>query len=256
MTNLPNDTRLKDFMAEVRELGRDAAQGKDALPNLAMKTTIAARDGLISTEKDADGNDSADLIYGEYRESESKKAKHEHTEGGIKGNTAKLRSFINLGMLPNIDGAEVLERAVKIRHEQKAKKEKVKSAYEALLDISRKQLDPVNVDEPLTDEVITEVIRKKPGKVTTAQERLAKVYEELSALNDEKELEGARSYIQDAAEMVRDGLLSIDAEVPPITKEEKELAALMAKMSRLGAVAKEAAAAQLQRQLDLAQAAE
>lgn len=234
MTTLQNDNRYVDLLKDVRELGREAALGKDALPNLAMKVTTAARDGIISTEKDADGKDDADRIYEEYREAQSKKAKHEHTEGGITGNTAKLRSFVNLGMLPNIDPVDVLERAVKIRHEQKAKKEKVKGAYEAYIDVSRKQLDPVNQNDPLTDEVIIEVVRKKPGKTATPAERLADVYKELSALNDEKELEACRGSIQDAAEYVAEALKAIDVALPPITKEEKELAALIAKAAKLG----------------------
>ena len=43
-----NDTRLPDFMKAVRELGKDAAEGKDSLPKLAFKVVEAAANGVIS----------------------------------------------------------------------------------------------------------------------------------------------------------------------------------------------------------------
>src|SRR5258705_3999538 len=88
-----NDTRLADFMGMVRELGRDAAQGKDALPNLAISFVRAVADQVIDLAKDQDGDDGAARIFKTYAASEGKKAVHDRTETGLKANISKLRQL-------------------------------------------------------------------------------------------------------------------------------------------------------------------
>jgi hypothetical protein len=61
-----NDTRLVDFMKEVREEGRNAAQRKDALPNLAIKFIRAVADEVIEIAKDQDGLDAAARVFTAY----------------------------------------------------------------------------------------------------------------------------------------------------------------------------------------------
>jgi hypothetical protein len=94
-TQLPNDTRLEDFMAEVRQFGRDAAEGKDALPKLAMGFARAVADNVIDASKDKDGHDAAARTFLEYCKSEGKKAVHNRTPESLKANISKLRQIQN-----------------------------------------------------------------------------------------------------------------------------------------------------------------
>ena len=52
----PNDTRLEDGMKFIRELGRDAALGKDSLPKLTFQFTKMTTEGVIDLEKKYEGD--------------------------------------------------------------------------------------------------------------------------------------------------------------------------------------------------------
>lgn len=174
-----NDTRLKDLMAEARELGREMAAGKDSLPNFALKVAYAANDGVISTQKDKDGADDANRLYAEFMAAASKKAVHEHTTGGIKANTSKLRQIMVAATKTTCDFPDVLKRLVNARKVAISKEEKVQSAFPAMVSAARMQNEQ---DDDLTDAQIGECISKPEAEAPDVEKVLASVEKKLSEL--------------------------------------------------------------------------
>lgn len=178
-----NDTRLSDFMSVVRELGRDAASGKDSLPNLAVATVRAVADGVIDTSKDASGDDGAARIFKAYAAAEGKKAVHDRTENGLKANISKLRQLCNFAGNPKWDAVDVLNRAIVQRQQARDTDEmEVKPAYAAFVDVAREQLKH---DDELSDDMLRDIVLKsaKEREVTVEGQlkKAQKIIDELIA---------------------------------------------------------------------------
>lgn len=147
-----NDTRLQDFMGTVRELGRDSAAGKDALPNLAVAFARAVYDGVVETKADQHGDDAAARVFKTYAASEGKKKVHDRTESGLKANISKLRQIQKASELRSkLDFVDVLNRAHTIRQTAIDDDIDVKPAYAAFVDVAREQLKH---DEELDDAML------------------------------------------------------------------------------------------------------
>jgi hypothetical protein len=160
------DDLRKAFLADVREFGRDSAAGKDSLPKLAVRVVKAAADGIINytdpkAKKLNDGPDDAELAYTSYVEAESKKAIHEHSDGGKKANISKLRKLIQFGCSTVCDPMDVMNRTVIRRSDLAEAGGDVKGAYPAYVDVARAQIAN---DRDLTDEQIDAAIVKAPAK--------------------------------------------------------------------------------------------
>lgn len=132
--NLSNSAALEDgrknYLADVRELGRESALGKDSLPRLAMRTVEAAALGYI-------GEDDAKQIYDDYLTAESKKLIH--TDNGKAANASKLKSFIKMGLLP-VDAVDVIQRAADLHKEMRKDGLKPQPAYAAYVSVARAQI--------------------------------------------------------------------------------------------------------------------
>lgn len=168
-----NDTRLSDFLASVREFGRDAASGKDALPKLAISVVSAAADGVIDQAKDQDGKDGATRIFEEYTRAEGKKAIHNRSPESVKAQVSKLRQLINFGSNPKFDGVEVINEAFEVRTRFMDEGIEVKPAYAAYVDVAREQLKQ---DTQLTTNQIESVVAKSTAPKETS---LEKVYQKM-----------------------------------------------------------------------------
>ena len=155
--NTQNDTRFADAMAVVRELGRDAASGKDALPNLAVHFVRQIYDGVFTPDKDANGEDAATRIFKEYAKSEGKKAFHDRTEASQKVNISKLKQLEKAAANPKFDFVDVLNRAITIRQTAIDDGIEVKSPYPAYVDVARAQL---KLDEEMDDAMIFAAVTK------------------------------------------------------------------------------------------------
>jgi hypothetical protein len=174
-----NDQRLQDLVSEVREFGRDAAQGKDSLPKLALKVAFAAADGVISLDKDSDGTDDASRLYSEYQKAESKKAVHEHSAGGTKANASKLRQIITAGSMTTCDFYASINKAILKRDELHSAEVKVRPAYHTIVEMAREQIGQA---DDLTDDQIEALCKKpEPGETTLEGEikRMNKIAENL-----------------------------------------------------------------------------
>lgn len=175
------DADKRAFFTQVREFGRDAGTGADALPKLAMHVVQGAYDGLI-------GEGDAKMIYEQYITAES--SKKQHTAGGLTANTSKLRTLITLGLKSNLDGPALIQSAFERLGALRDADIKVKSAYAGYLDVARRQLaDPTN---PLTDADIDEVltVEKKEKSVQdylkTAAKALEKALGMTAEMNDDE----------------------------------------------------------------------
>lgn len=153
-----NDTRLSDFMAEVREFGRDEASGKDALPKLAISVCRAVYEGYLEAGKDTDGADGATRVYHAYVKAKTNKQIHDRSDAGLKANISKLRQIITFagkGAAGAWDAVDVFNRAFTIRADHEKDDIAVKPAYAAFVDVAREQL---KFDVALTDGQIGETI--------------------------------------------------------------------------------------------------
>ncbi len=250
----PNDTRLSDGVKFIRELGKDAALGKDSLPKLAFQFTKMAAEGVIDLEKKYDGEDNgkggktkfddAEFLFTEYSKAEGKKAIHERSLGGLKGNISKARQFVAFGMLTTCDPQNVLERAAAVRKQMIVDSKKVKSAYAAYVDVAREQQ---KLDTDATDEQLEGFIAK-PEKASPelrkiiegAYKKLEKLYTDgIDGVQDQSD------FIKTAADSLRDRLAEIDAANQPDATEEEATAQADEAIAQLGRVSDGALAAML-----------
>lgn len=172
-----NDTRLSDFMSVVHELGREAASGKDSLPNLAISFVRAVADGVIDMSKDASGDDGAARVFKAYATAEGKKAIHDRTENGLKANVSKLRQLGNFAGNPKWDAVDVLNRAIVVRNTARDDELDVKPAYAAFVDVAREQLKH---DDALSDDMLRDVVLKSiNSREVTLEGELKKIAKHL-----------------------------------------------------------------------------
>jgi len=175
-----NDKRLGDLFKQVSKLGEESSLGKDSLPKLAHAVVRAASEGVIDpTTKNAKGEDAAHTIYTKYTQAESKKAIHEHSEGGFKGNVSKLRQLIQMGSMTTVDAVEVMSNAHLARENMIKDSVKVKSAYPFYVDVAREQL---KTDKPLTARELEAIAMKDEPNAKTLEGELKRVLKTLEGL--------------------------------------------------------------------------
>lgn len=175
-----NDKRRSDLNRMVKKLGEEAALGKDSLPKLAQAVVTAAADGVITA------ND-AGALYERYAEAESNKAIHEHSAGGLKANTSKLRQLIAMGEMTTIDPVAVMQAAYDEREKyiaetaeaEGADRPKFKSAYPFYVDVARAQL---KTDTALGAEHFRELMVKPEPKQKDLEAELTAIMKRLEGL--------------------------------------------------------------------------
>lgn len=227
-----NDTRLEDGVKVIRELGRDAALGKDSLPKLAFQFTKMAAEGVIDLEKKYEGDDlpkggkykydDAEFLFGEYSKAEGKKAIHERSSGGLKANVSKARQFVAFGMLTTCDPQNVLERAANVRKQMILDSHKVKSAYAAYVDVAREQQ---KLDADMSDDQLQTVLAKPEKSSPELRKILDGMFKKLEKLYTDgiDGIQDQSDYIKTAADAIRDRIAEIDAaNQPDATDEEVE----------------------------------
>ena len=156
MTN--NNYHYDDLMAKAREYGKAQAAGADALPMLACSVAETASTGALSDTKDANGMDDIARVYAGFVAACSKKAVHEHTDGGVKANTSKLRQIKRAAEKPTCDFyGHVMPRVIATRLNLAKEGVKVKAAYAAYVDAAREQ---IKQDDNLSDDQIADAVRK------------------------------------------------------------------------------------------------
>lgn len=168
-----NDTRLKEFMKDVRKYGAESAAGRDALPHLALRVVQAAADGLIDAED-------TETVYEAYIKADERRAAIERTPAGRKAQVSKLRQLVSLGCLTTVDGFVVITDAKEVLEKAYEKGEgKIKSAYAYFVDVARAQLKQ---DTPLSKDALKELVFKNEPNPKTLEGELEKVRKILEGL--------------------------------------------------------------------------
>lgn len=173
----------KAFFADVRDLGRDSALGKDALPRLALRVVQAVATGIVSP-------DDMKSAYDEYVTAESKKLMH--TDGGKAANVSKLKQLATAAAMTTVDFPDVLDRACEQHAAMRKEGLKPKSAYAAYVDVARAQIASPTAD--LTDDEIRTAMATEPKDkdaksfLKSAAKALEKALEVGGMSDDEREL--------------------------------------------------------------------
>lgn len=173
----------KAFFSDVRELARTAAQGEDALPNLAVRIVEAVSQGVV-------GEADVKTIYEQYTKAQSDRLVH--TDKGKAANTSKLKQIIVCASLPIFNdpkrtAVHWFDDVVGTHYAMRKEGLKVKSAYAGYVDVCRAQL--ASRSAPLNEQQIREVLateqKDKGGKdfLKTAVKALEKALE-AGDLND------------------------------------------------------------------------
>lgn len=162
---LVNDTRFADLNKLVVKLGKDAADGVDALPKLALAVATAAFDRVIDLEpkhavtrdKKSINVDDADILYDVYQKADGKKQFGDYKTTSRKAQVSKLRAIVKAGLNPNCELPKVLIHAAELRNQMAEQKTKVLPAYPAFVQVAREQAE---LDRPMTDDELREAIAK------------------------------------------------------------------------------------------------
>ena len=222
-----SEGRLTKIKTRMAALGRAEAAGLGSRRDAGIALCADAYEGTID-ERDAE------TCYDSYIVALGKTATAKHLTSvgdNVKSRTAqvsKFRTFIKMGMLPNIDGREVLARATAVAEEVAASGTKVLSPFEALRTVCVAQC--AQEKEPLTDEQITTAVSKpEPAD----KDELAKLVAAYKAAYKLAEVIPMPETIE-AVEVYARAIKAQDGEVPAMTKEEKEMAAFMSKARSMG----------------------
>ena len=223
-----SEGRLDKIKAQMGLLGKAEAVGAGSRRDAGIALTAAAYEGTI-------GEDDAETLYDEYITSMGKVAQKKHLAGAgdnVKSRTAqisKFRAFIKLGAMPEpVDGREILTRAVTIAEQVSLTGTKVLSPFEALRTICVAQVAKPGV--PLTDEEIAAAVSKPEPADKDEMQKLVAAYKAAHKLAETIALPGTQAAVQAYA----DAIVELGGEVPPMTKEEKEMAAFVAQAAKFG----------------------
>lgn len=222
-----SEGRLDKILGKMALLGKAEAIGSGSRRDAGIALTEAAFAGDID-------EDDAEPCYDKYQLEAAKQASKKHLTGGsdnVKSRTAqisKFRAFIKVGMLPDVDGREVLARAVAIASDLASSGTKVLSDFEALRTVCVAQI--AQPDTALTEEQISAAVSKKEAGDKDEMAKLVAAYKAAHKLNADLALPGTEAAVKGYA----DAIVELGGDVPAMTKEEKEMAAFMAKAATLG----------------------
>lgn len=229
--NLPNiETHISALKTQLAKLGAAEGKGDSSRPAAAIALTAAAREGYI------DEDDAADM-FASYVNAKAKIAAHnplvtasgyDSEQKSAKQQVSKFRQLIKLGALPNVDGPELLDRTAKLAKDLTATGTKCHPMFDAMLNVARKQIETPN--DTLTDEQITAVVAKAEPRTKSELDKLIDVYKRTVNLADTI----ASPSLDAAVAAMADAITEAGGEVPPTSKEDKELAAFMLQAKKLG----------------------
>ncbi len=205
MTNLATisngfDTLRKEYFADVAKDGSAAGKGKNAWPNVVLRTVAAARDGLLTA-------DDAMPIFETFTRAEGKALVHDRPKDSVKKTKSELTKMIECGKLPNVDSVDVMSRAVTIYGNLKEEGAELKAAYTGYMQVVRDQLK--SPDYALDDDAIAHALLKGEGKPATVETKLKQALAALEAavkLNDTDENPMDLSSVTKAASLVQSTL--------------------------------------------------
>jgi DNA-binding Lrp family transcriptional regulator len=227
--------RLKSLKDDLRALGAQSAKGEGSRPMVALIVCQGAYEGTVRND-----DDDIKELYGAYVSAAAKVAAANPfvTSAGknIEHKSAtqqvsKLKVFIRLGLLPGVEGPDLMKQTAKMIKNISADPDaRTYSAYDGMLIVARKQLEDPN--NALTEEQIAALVTKDDPAEKDTLEKLCTAYKSLLKLDKDLSLPGTAAAVQDIADQIKD----LGGELPPVTKKEKEEAAFMEKAKARGFV--------------------
>jgi hypothetical protein len=177
-----NAPTWKQAMDMAGQFGRHAAAGTDSRPNMGRTATALAEAGTIDLSKvDAEGNrddkserDAASWMYARFF-AENKSAVYSADKDDPKSvavQASKLRAFVKVGLLKDVSGGDVLDRAAAMIA---ADPRSCKPAYDALIDVARAQIKGDQAKVALSDDQIRDIIAKPAKVARNIKERITAV---------------------------------------------------------------------------------
>lgn len=194
------DTLRREYLADVAKDGGLSGKGKNAWPNVLLRTVSAARDGIITT-------DDAMPIFETFARAEGKALVHDRPKDSVKKTKSELVKMIEMGALVNVDAVDVMSRAVTLYGNLKEEGAELKAAYTGYMQVVRDQLK--SPDYALDDDAITHALLKGEGKPATVETKLKQALAALEAavkLNDADENPLDLSSVTKAASLVQSTL--------------------------------------------------
>ena len=194
------DTLRKDYFGEVTKDGAAQGKGKNAWPNVLLRTVSAARDGILTS-------DDALPIFETFARAEGKALVHDRPKDSVKKTKSEIVKMIECGKLINVDAVDVMSRAVTIYGNLKEDGAETKAAYTGYMQVIRDQLK--SPDYALDDEAIAHALLKGEGKPATVETKLKQALAALEAavkLNDSDDNPLDLSSVTKAASLVQSTL--------------------------------------------------
>lgn len=216
---------LKTLRSELKKLGQMEGLGSASRPTAAKRLVDAAFDGLA---KEGD----AEEFYGDYLAgmiTAGKKSPLTSVGGASeKVQISKFRQFIKVGMLPGVDARELMDRVAAHLAASKSAEVATVAPFEAMLSAARVQLAQPDVD--LTDEQVAQCVDKPERASKEEIEKLIDVFRKAAKLNETMPAPSGEAALQ----AMRDWIEEKGGVIPPMTKQEKELAAFHAQAAKFG----------------------
>ena len=205
----------EDLERDLTKFGRAFGQGQNSRPAAGLRCVEVASKINI-------GPDDAKDLYMKFQQAAAAARGMEYqAEASFKVQVSKLKQFLTLGAMPQIDGVDVMNRACDIIKELSAMEDSPLkgSAYDNMVNIARQQIKSEKV--ALTDDQMRDILSAQPDEKTEL-DKVVDIYKRLYKLNDELVKNGTdAANLGIALEAVKDQILCMDGELPAMTKDEK-----------------------------------
>ena len=220
-----NAPTLDTFEKKVKEFGKAYGKGANSRPAMAIEATRAAQQ--IAGVSDKNAKD----YYTWFQTAASRAKGLEYkAEASFAVQVSKLKQFLQLGALPQVDGVEVLDMACDIITEfANSDENPLKgSAYDNMVKVAREQLK--TPDEPLSEEQVRAILTPDASEKTDL-DKLIDTYKRVRKLNETIDLED----LLEAQTKMGDAIKALGGELPaePEKKaKERQVAALVRRAKR------------------------
>lgn len=230
MTETTTNTFTRDqLFADAKEFGKAEGKGTNAKISLAARACEASSKLVDVTEDDA-----KDIVTA-YSEAAARNRGIEYKPlTSAKKFASEIRQFIRVGKLPMVDGPDLIDRTVTALKEMAKTEGALKgSAYDNLTRVIRAQI--AAPDASLSDDEIRDVLTPDEN-VKTEIERLCDVFKASVKARDKFVEKGITppEALDLAIDNLQDAITEAGGEVPPLTREGKQRAALIKRAASMG----------------------
>lgn len=220
------------LVKELGKFGTAFGKGQNSRPAAAIMCVDAA-----SRNKDV-GPDDAETLYTEFSKAAAKAAGIEYAASASqKVQVSKLKRFLMLGSLPAIDGVDVINRATDkiVELSRRAESPLKGSAYDNMVTVARRQIEQPTV--ALSDDEIEEILSETPDEKTEL-DMVIDAYKKTYRLSEKLAEAGMdHQHVDDATELFAAQIKEMGGDLPPMTKEEKQIAKAQSVMAKHGMAA-------------------